>query len=150
AESHFRGVRAKEIQRRAAGLDVHRLPPGGPRPARVELRGGVETGEIEVDHDDAVDPSPCEGPGNPGPDDATADDEDPHPLHAVRVAETAAPCTLHAVLAASIGSRNARSATGRRRVRRRRSIAASQMLLGANRPATQLGSSCTSLEYQLT
>src|SRR5262249_57771011 len=32
AESHFRGVRAKEIQRRAAGLDVHRLPPGGPRP----------------------------------------------------------------------------------------------------------------------
>src|SRR5262249_35477057 len=101
AESHFRGVRAKEIQRRAAGLDVHRLPPGGPRPARVELRGGGETGEIEGDHDDAVKPPPCEGPGNPGPDDATADDEDPHPLHAVRVAETAAPCTLQSDTAAS-------------------------------------------------
>src|SRR5262245_15346162 len=81
AEADLGGMRAEEVQRRATGLDVHRLPPGGPRPAGVELGGGVEAGEVEVEHHDAVDPPACQRPGDPGPDDAAADDENPHALH---------------------------------------------------------------------
>src|SRR5262249_18514809 len=56
--------------------DVDRLPPRGPRPARVQLRRRVETREIEIDDRDAARAALRERPGEARADDATPDDQD--------------------------------------------------------------------------
>src|SRR5262249_34576479 len=82
AEADLGGVRAKEVQRCAAGLDVDGLPPGRPCAARVELGRRIESREVEVDHDDALDAPGGQAPRDPGAHDAAAYDEDTDALHA--------------------------------------------------------------------
>ena len=66
----------EEVESRAAALDVDRLPPGRPRPPGVELRRGVDPGEIEIDHGDLVHATAGQRPRDAGADDPAAHDQD--------------------------------------------------------------------------
>ncbi len=87
AETEDLGVVREELERQTAALDIDRLPPSGTGTTCVELRRGVESREIEVDHRDSVDPALREAPREARPHDTAAHDQDVRPLrHAERLA----------------------------------------------------------------
>src|SRR5262249_43264436 len=75
-EAELGAAGAEEVERRAAGLDVHRLPPGRARAARVELRGRVDAREVDVRDRDVAHAEASERPRDARADDAAASDQD--------------------------------------------------------------------------
>ena len=65
-----------ESERLTAAFDVDRLPPGRTGAAGVQLRRCIDSGKIEIDHDDVSYTVLGERPGCAGADDSAADAQD--------------------------------------------------------------------------